>query len=836
MADNPIKHDDLIQPGNPFDQAIKGLTDMIKLYDKLLKDIRKSAKEQIDVLNKLNVATKQGQTETKRAAGEVVKLSAKEKEMVKIQKQLVSQKAKLSAMNSKEYQQYIKNAEAIKRKSAEMRKMVQAQDAGRKSTNTWGKALGSFATKFNSLGNIISNVASVITRTLRRAITSAMQTIIGFDQAMADVKSITRATGAEFDKLRDGAKRLGATTRFTAVEVAGLQKEYAKLGLTTQEILNAQEATLMLAAATGTDLARAAEVVGITLNQFGLDASEATRVVDVMTRSFTTSALDTELFAEAMKMAGPAARASGLSFEKTTAMLAQLADAGIRGTMAGTALRNIMLNLSKGSGTLGEKIAALAEKGLTLSDASDEVQRRAAVALIVLANGVGTIDDFTAALERSGGAAEEMANVQLDTLRGQLIILKSAWDGLIISLGDSDGAVDGTKTAIGTLSKAVQLLTNHLETAREKDSLWRKIREGARRVALSSIPVVGNLARAFGFLKTSIDLAYDATDDMNTITEELTSNLNDLGEVLADPKFAFTKSWLWDMLLTDLTHLPEKFDKLKIPDEIVDDIEFPEFNLFGDAEDNTRKDKEYLKKRAEDWAASQKAMTDAERAQAEERNKIIDQSFSIASNIVTSFSSMYANQKAKELSMVGDNAKKREAIERKYAKKEQQMAIISAIISTAQGVARAFADFPFPYSIIPAAIVAGLGAAEISTIAGQEFAEGGSGLLDDKGGVLPGKRHSQGGVNLGAIGEGERGEYFGIVNRQMTKKYAGDLPNIFDSLNNGAFHEIWGRSNITTGDPYTKKMYELMQNTPVIIPEGKRIEKYPTGRTRIVNV
>ena len=99
--------------------------------------------------------------------------------------------------------------------------------------------------------------------------------------------------------------------------------------------------------------------------------------------------------------------------------------------------------------------------------------------------------------------------------------------------------------------------------------------------------------------------------------------------------------------------------------------------------------------------------------------------------------------------------------------------------------------------------------------------------------MLPGKRHSQGGVDLGAIGEGERGEYFGIVNRQMTKKYAGDLPNIFDSLNNGAFHEIWGRSNVTTGDPYTKKMYELMRDTPHTITEGPRIEKYH-GRTRII--
>jgi len=135
---------------------------------------------------------------------------------------------------------------------------------------------------------------------------------------------------------------------------------------------------------------------------------------------------------------------------------------------------------------------------------------------------------------------------------------------------------------------------------------------------------------------------------------------------------------------------------------------------------------------------------------------------------------------------------------------------------------------------------AAMTAIEIGIIAGQKFDEGGSGLLGDEGGVLQGQRHSQGGINLGAIGEAERGEYFGIVNRNMTRKYANDLPMIFDSLNNGAFHEVWGRGKqnmveVNYNDPWTKKMYEVMLDTPTIIPDGKRTERYPGGRTRIIN-
>ncbi len=413
--------------------------------------------------------------------------------------------------------------ERRRRATAETRKFAKAQLDGAKATKRFGQVMKSFLFQANFMANIMSSLTSFISRQFRRAIQGAIRTITGFDQAMADVRAITQATDEEFKKLRDSAKELGSTTKFTAVEIAGLTKEYAKLGFSVEEILNAEAATLSLAAATNTELARAAEVVGITIRQFSLNAREAGRVTDVMARSFTSSALDMEKFAEAMKFVGPAAKASNISLERTTAILGQLADAGISGSMAGTSLRQIMLALSKESGTFSEKIERAAESGLTLAGAADEVQKRAATALLVMADGVGTIDEFTEALEDAGGAAEEMADIQLNTLKGQLTLLKSAWDGLIITIGDSEGAIDGAKDSISTLSKAINLIERSISKAQEEETLFNKGRKEGRKFTLQTIPVLGAFFRILNIGRFSVNA-------LDLRAKELDETIEDLGE------------------------------------------------------------------------------------------------------------------------------------------------------------------------------------------------------------------------------------------------------------------------------------------------------------------
>ena len=256
-----------------------------------------------------------------------------------------------------------------------------------------------------------------------------------FELEMAKVKAVSGATADEFKALSDNAKELGRSTIFSAREVAGLQLEFAKLGFTAKQITGVTEATLNLAQASGSDLARSAEVAGATLRGFGLDVSETGRVTDVMAKSFSTSSMDMESFAEGMKMVAPIAKSAGMSLEETTAMMSLLANAGVKGSMAGTQLRRIISELATTGKPTTEAIRDLAESGLTLVDAKDEVGRAAQGALTILAGSVDQINPMTEALKNSAGAAEEMADIMDMTAAGASKALGSAVEGLAIEFG-----------------------------------------------------------------------------------------------------------------------------------------------------------------------------------------------------------------------------------------------------------------------------------------------------------------------------------------------------------------------------------------------------------------
>ena len=823
MADNPIKHSEIIQPGNPFNDTIKGLEKMIKLLKEAAKDYKKFAQSQ-------NVSTKEGKKNIQAVANATQQLSVKEKEAIKIKKQLERQKAKLALMDTEEYRKTIKNTEAIRLKNAAIKKSTAATRQAAKASNTWGKALGSFAAKFNTIGNIAANVASKISQSINRALRDAGRILIDFDQAMADVKAITGASAKDFDKLSKSAKNLGGVTKFTASEVAKLQKEYAKLGLSTEQILGAQAATLDLASATNTELARAAEVVGITLKQFGLRAEEARRVTDVMSKSFSTSALDMEKFAEAMKMVGPAAKVSGMSVERTTAMLAQLADAGISGTMAGGALRNIMLGLAKESGTLTEKIAKVAEKGLDLAGASEEVQRRAATALLVLADGVDTIDDYTEALENAAGSTADMANVQLDTLRGQLTLVKSAWEGMILAMLDTEGNLSAIKmgligiidvlTAIGIRAETGLKFSDSLAIAQvtRETAQWAIEMDRAKRSTddlFNGFKNIGGLFKGFGkdlwnemFPKESGDNVVKTLENI----DELIRNLREEEQFTEEDQEAVISS-LWG-----------------VPDEVVDKAKANLDKVRAEKDAELQKDVERARIATEARKKQEEADAEAEK----EKQKKISATFELANRLTTSFTDLFESQKQRELSAAGDNAEKRAEIEKKYAKKQQILALGQAVVDGAQSLLKTKATLGLPAAIPFLIADAALTAVQIGVIAAQKFGEG---EVD-----IHGPSHSRGGI----AAEIEGGE--SVINKRSTTKYktlleainANDSASIANAaLQNEAFHDVWGRTNIRevtvkSGDPWTRKLYEAYIETPVVIPKGARTE-YRPGRTRIYN-
>jgi hypothetical protein len=316
----------------------------------------------------------------------------------------------------------------------------------------------------------------------------AVNTFQAFEQQMAELKAVSGASAEELKRLSDNAKLLGGTTIFTAKEVGALQTEFARLGFSAAEIEKVTEATLYLAQASGEDLARSAEIAGATIRAFGLDAADTTHVADVMAESFNKSALDLSTFADSMKYVGPVASAAGLSLEETSAMLAVLSNAGIKGSMAGTALRKIIGDLATGSQPLAEKLKQLSASGITFSDANEEVGRTAQSALLVLTKGAAQIDPLTQSFKNADGAAKSMAETMGATAQGAFKGLQSAFEGLMISVGEIIAVA---------LVPFVKALTSALQTLNEMPGPVKVVA-----VAIAGlVAAIGPLLFTFGLLQ-----------------------------------------------------------------------------------------------------------------------------------------------------------------------------------------------------------------------------------------------------------------------------------------------------------------------------------------------
>jgi len=353
--------------------------------------------------------------------------------------------------------------QSIKKQSDALKELENQTGRNQRSVGDYKKSFGSLRSlMMKGLGalGITAGLAGLV-----NVMKGAVKIAKDFEQGNANLAAVLGKSRKEITKLTDDSKRLGSITSFTASEVSKLQTEFAKLGFNEKEILNATEATLSLAAATGSDLAEAAAIAGATLGGFGLDAVETQRVTDVMAKSFSTSALDINKFQESMKTAAPAARAVGVSVEETTALLGTLANAGISGSIAGTALRKTFIELNAAGLTLDEGLAQVANSEDQLGAATDLVGKKAASSFLVLANGTKTTKELEAGLNNAGGAAKKMADEQLDTLEGKTKILGSAWEGLVLSLLAGDGAfsrmsksiVEGATGLLGFITNTEKL-------------------------------------------------------------------------------------------------------------------------------------------------------------------------------------------------------------------------------------------------------------------------------------------------------------------------------------------------------------------------------------------
>ena len=399
--------------------------------------------------------------------------------------------------------------------------------------------VGQFATGAGAIGAAVLIAGS--------AIRSAVDIIKNFEQANANLQAVLGVTREEMQPLIEQAKNLGASTAFSATEVTQLNTELAKLGFPIEDIQLMAASTLDAATAMGSDLAAQAALTGSTLKAFGLDASQAQRVNDVLAKATSASALDFQKLSSSMATISPVAKAFGFSLEGTTALLGELSNAGFDASSAATATRKILLNLADSNGKLAKSLKEpvkdlpslvrglkqLQAEGTDLGEALELTDVKSVAAFKTFLEGTDSVLELNDALLDAGGTAERMAKIQLDTLEGQIKILNSAWEGLILSMEDGSGVMNTlAKEVIKDLSEALSIIGGESKAAKKEFSVLG--------IVLNSIKISFELMVAtVKFLilpfRIMIDLAIKLAkrfDFISTSTESMTESLTLFVQIL----------------------------------------------------------------------------------------------------------------------------------------------------------------------------------------------------------------------------------------------------------------------------------------------------------------
>ncbi|EOL0947879.1 phage tail tape measure protein, partial [Escherichia coli] len=311
-----------------------------------------------------------------------------------------------------------------------------------------------------------------------------LQPAIGFGKEMSRVQALTRIdkNSPQFKALREQALKL-AETQFTASDAASGQSFLAMAGFTPQAIQAALPGVLNMALAGGVELGETADIGSNILTQFNLTADQMDRVGDTLTAAFTRTNTDLRALGETMKYTGPVAAKLGISLEEAAAMAGMLANNGLRGSDAGTAMRASLSRLASPPKAAAD---ALKELGVSVADARGKMRPMEDVLLdlykatqkygqvdqvsffkdiageeafvglqtLVAAAGSGELQKLTRELQGARGEADRVAKVMADNLDGDLKNLDSAWEGLRIRISD---LVDGP------LRSVTQWLTRVLE-------------------------------------------------------------------------------------------------------------------------------------------------------------------------------------------------------------------------------------------------------------------------------------------------------------------------------------------------------------------------------------
>lgn len=335
------------------------------------------------------------------------------------------------------------------------------------------KSLGKFETATDKRMKKI-NVAMVgIGVATVTAVALAVNHFGNFEQSMKNVQAVSGATAEEFETLKEFAIDMGSTTAFTAKEAGDAMYFLASAGLSVAEQMKTTSAVLDLASATQTGLAESSRIVVNTMSGFGLEAENSRRIADVFAESIATSQANMSKLGVAMPVVSATMDDLGISLETTVTGLSLLFDKGGRAETAATGLRNAMKKLIEPTGEAAEEIERLEltvgeldPRTNSLVDIIGKLEKAgfdtaASIKIFGLENdamnklvatGAEKFAEFEKSMQNAAGAAQEMKDVQLDSLAGDITLLKSAVDGAVISFGSTfSSTIRGAATTLTDL-------------------------------------------------------------------------------------------------------------------------------------------------------------------------------------------------------------------------------------------------------------------------------------------------------------------------------------------------------------------------------------------------
>ncbi|MFR4210044.1 MAG: phage tail tape measure protein [[Clostridium] innocuum] len=435
-----------------LDKALKSVNTSIRSTQSALKDVNR--------LLKLDPSNTELLSQKQKLLKDAIAATKEKLDSLKVAQEQAKQQLENGELGQDKY-------DALQREIVETEEELRRLQQEAATTNTALSKIDVAGQKMETIGNSIAGAGKKmmsVTTVIGGVGVAAVKTAADFDSAMSQVAAVSGATGKDFDTLRNKAREMGAKTKFSATEAAEAMNYMAMAGWKTEDMLDGIEGVMNLAAASGEDLATTSDIVTDALTAFGLSAKDSGHFADILAAASSNANTNVSMMGETFKYCAPIAGALGFSAEDTAEAIGLMANAGIKSSQAGTALRTIMNNLAgdvKISGkAIGDITIATTNADGSMRDLSDIladcrsafgnltesekaqaaeslVGKNAMSGFLALMNaGQGDIDKLSSAIDNCDGSAEKMAMTMQNNLAGQLTILKSQLQELAISFGD----------------------------------------------------------------------------------------------------------------------------------------------------------------------------------------------------------------------------------------------------------------------------------------------------------------------------------------------------------------------------------------------------------------